>query len=44
MVREAKLLALFVSPKEKADVEFRHFLKVAHRLMHLQDVEFAYLF
>lgn len=44
MVREAKLLAVFVSPKEKADVEFRQFLKVGHRLMHLQDVDFAYLY
>lgn len=43
-IKENKLLAVFVAPRDKADAEFRAYLKSAHALMHMQEIEFAFLF
>lgn len=43
-IKQNTLLAIFVAPKEKSESEFRAFLKCSRSLMHMQDIEFAYLF
>jgi hypothetical protein len=43
-IRDNKMLAIFVAPRYKLESEFRAFMKCAHSLMHMQDVEFAFLY
>ena len=43
-MKQIDCLVVFVAEKDTADNHFRSFLKVSRNLMHLQDVEFAFLY
>lgn len=43
-LRQSKLLVIFISKKNEADVEFELYLMACRRLLKLDDVEFAFMF
>jgi hypothetical protein len=43
-VKKNKMLVVFVAQRNTCHNEFRAFMKCGHMLMHMQDVEFAFLY